>query len=209
MDRRKFIGVVAGGLFAAPLVAKAQQPRSVRRIGLLTGGVVTRTVSLFFFDALRERGWIEGQTLVSERREGNGNSERVPSLAAELVELKARRDRDIRCRRGRGHEERHLCSHRRYKRRPDSSRPGFEPAASRRQQLREAARIGLQVRLSSATNEHEIDTAFATFEQQPPGALVVGFNIFSNSRREQIVVLAARDAGQAIYDLRDWLPVVA
>ena len=35
MDRRAFIGTVAGGLFAAPLAAKAQQAGKLVRIGLL------------------------------------------------------------------------------------------------------------------------------------------------------------------------------
>ena len=66
----------------------AQQPGSLRRIGLLTAGVVSGTVPIAFFDELRERGWVEGQNLVIERRGGDGDSKRVPALAAELVQLK-------------------------------------------------------------------------------------------------------------------------
>jgi len=88
MDRRKFIGVAAGGLVVTSAPAIAQQAGSVRRIGLLTGGVVSSTVPPALFDELRERGWIEGQNLIIERRGGDGNSERVPALAAELVQLK-------------------------------------------------------------------------------------------------------------------------
>jgi len=87
-DRRKFIGTVAGFLLAAPLAAIAQQAGGVRRIGILTAGVVSRVTPPEFFDELRERGWVEGQTLVIERRGGDGNSERVPALAAELVQMK-------------------------------------------------------------------------------------------------------------------------
>ena len=39
-------------------------------------------------DELRERGWVEGQNLIFDRRGGDGNSERVPALAAELVQMK-------------------------------------------------------------------------------------------------------------------------
>jgi putative ABC transport system substrate-binding protein len=39
-------------------------------------------------DELRERGWVEGQNLVFDRRGGDGNSERVPALAADLVQMK-------------------------------------------------------------------------------------------------------------------------
>jgi predicted small integral membrane protein len=35
MERRTFLGVIAGGLLAAPLVAEAQQPRTNPRLGIL------------------------------------------------------------------------------------------------------------------------------------------------------------------------------
>ena len=88
MNRRQFIGVAAGGLLAASVPATAQQTANVRRIGILTAGVVSKAIPTTFFDELRERGWVEGQNLVIERRGGDGNSERVPELAAELVQLK-------------------------------------------------------------------------------------------------------------------------
>src|SRR4029434_2119673 len=75
-------------LLTPPVTLLAQQPTKVGRIGLLTAGVVSRTVPTPFFDELRERGWVEGQNLIIERRGGDGNSERVPALAAELVHLK-------------------------------------------------------------------------------------------------------------------------
>ena len=88
MNRRRFVGVAAGGLLAASVPATAQQTANVRRIGILTAGVVSKAIPTTFFDELRERGWVEGQNLVIERRGGDGNSERVPALAAELVQLK-------------------------------------------------------------------------------------------------------------------------
>jgi putative ABC transport system substrate-binding protein len=88
MDRRTFIVVAAGGLLAKSIGAAAQQAGSVRRVGILTAGVVSRQVPTAFFDELRERGWVEGQNLVIERRGADGNSERVPALAAELAQLK-------------------------------------------------------------------------------------------------------------------------
>ena len=88
MDRRTFIGALAAGAFAtAPRAAAAQQAGSVRRIGVLTAGVVPRTTPPAWVDELRERGWVEGQNLVIERRGGDGNSDRVPALAAELVQM--------------------------------------------------------------------------------------------------------------------------
>jgi putative ABC transport system substrate-binding protein len=88
MDRRTFIVVAAGGLLAKSIGAAAQQAGSVRHVGILTAGVVSRQVPTAFFDELRERGWVEGQNLVIERRGADGNSERVPALAAELAQLK-------------------------------------------------------------------------------------------------------------------------
>ena len=88
IDRRRFIGTLAGCLLTPPFATFAQQPTKVWRIGILTAGVVSRTVPTPFFDELRERGWVEGQNLIIERRGADGNSERVPALAAELVHLK-------------------------------------------------------------------------------------------------------------------------
>ena len=70
--------------------------------------------------------------------------------------------------------------------------------------LREMAHtFGLQLRLLSATNEQEIDAAFATFGQLRPDALLVDADIFFNARREQIVALAARNKVPAIYEGRE------
>jgi putative ABC transport system substrate-binding protein len=89
VDRRAFIGALAAGAYVTALPgAKAQQAGSVRRIGILTVGVVSRSTPPTLIDELRERGWVEGQNLVIERRGGDGYSERVPDLAGELVQLK-------------------------------------------------------------------------------------------------------------------------
>lgn len=88
MDRRTFIGALASGPFAAvPRIARAQRTGGTRLIGILTAGVVPRTAPPAFVGELRERGWVEGQNLVIERRGGDGNSERVPALASELVRM--------------------------------------------------------------------------------------------------------------------------
>jgi putative tryptophan/tyrosine transport system substrate-binding protein len=69
--------------------------------------------------------------------------------------------------------------------------------------LRDAARSrGLQMHLLEASNESEIDAAFRTLVEFRAGALVVGADTFFETRREQIVALAARDAVPAIYAWR-------
>ena len=84
--------VLAFGLVAAPLPADSQQPGKVYRIGILGSSPTTasRAVPVYeaFAEGLRERGWVEGQNIVIERRWSEGRAERFPSLAAELVSLK-------------------------------------------------------------------------------------------------------------------------
>ena len=90
MDRRSFIGSVAGGFLALPLAAKAQ-PASPRRIGYLDIGNPTAVPSRqqeTFRQSLRELGWIEGQTVTIEYRSAEGNPDRLPALVAELVQAK-------------------------------------------------------------------------------------------------------------------------
>jgi putative ABC transport system substrate-binding protein len=74
--------------------------------------------------------------------------------------------------------------------------------------VQEAARVkGLQLHILRAGNESEIDTGFATLVQLHAGALAVSNDPYFNSRRDQIVALAARHAVPAIYAGRE--PVVA
>ena len=89
MDRRTFIGRVAGGLLAAPLAARAQQMGKVYRIGILETIPAARNAANF--DALRrglrDLGYVEGRNLVIEYRSADGRPERFPGLASELVRL--------------------------------------------------------------------------------------------------------------------------
>jgi putative ABC transport system substrate-binding protein len=67
-------------------------------------------------------------------------------------------------------------------------------------QLQEAAdRSSMQVRVLKAGTEAEIDAAFATLDQLPADALIVGGDTFFTTRREQIIALAARHAIPATY----------
>src|SRR5262245_46678551 len=88
MNRRTFLcGLTLGGL-AAPLIAEAQAAR-VPRIGYLgNGGPPPVPSELWFNRGLRALGWIEGQTIAIEYRWAEGNSDRLPALAAELVQAK-------------------------------------------------------------------------------------------------------------------------
>ena len=84
LKRREFI-MLFGGAVALPLAARAQQPLSV--IGFLHQGSQEPLYNMTAFkDGLREIGLIEGQTVAIEDRAADGHYNRLPALAAELVE---------------------------------------------------------------------------------------------------------------------------
>jgi putative ABC transport system substrate-binding protein len=61
-----------------------------------------------------------------------------------------------------------------------------------------------QIYVVRASGEREFETAFASLAEQRVGALVVSGDPFFNSRREQLVALAARHAIPAIYENREF-----
>jgi len=87
MHRRAFIEMVAASLVGAAASTRAQQTGKGRRLGILTAGTIASEWAVFF-ETLRERGWVEQENLIIERRAAGGKAELVPGLAAELVQLK-------------------------------------------------------------------------------------------------------------------------
>jgi len=84
--------------------------------------------------------------------------------------------------------------------------PNFPRAEGRMREVQEAARKMVQdLYITPASNEAEIDQAFAKLERRRPDALLVVGDPFFNARRDQIVALAARFAIPAIYDRRDFV----
>src|ERR1700730_16153042 len=90
MERRTFLGVITGGLLAAPLAAEAQPAGKVPRIGFLSVTSPSDRPPLLdaFRQGLRELGWVEGQNIVIDYRYAEDRVDRLPGLAAELVRLK-------------------------------------------------------------------------------------------------------------------------
>jgi putative tryptophan/tyrosine transport system substrate-binding protein len=86
MRRREFIALV-GGAAAWPFVTSAQQAK-VPRIGYLVTGSLESPVVDAFRQGLHERGYVEGQNIFIEFRAADGELERFPALASELVRLK-------------------------------------------------------------------------------------------------------------------------
>jgi ABC-type uncharacterized transport system substrate-binding protein len=87
---KKITGLICVLLFALCFPAQAQQPKKVHRIGYLVGGDPTSesTRAEAIRLALRELGYIEGQTIATEYRYAEGKLDRFSELAAELVRLK-------------------------------------------------------------------------------------------------------------------------
>ena len=86
MKRREFIGLISGVAATWPLVVRAQQP-AVPVIGYLSSASSQGHASYLagFHDGLREGGFIEGQNVTIEYRWANGQYQRLPDLAADLV----------------------------------------------------------------------------------------------------------------------------
>jgi len=71
--------------------------------------------------------------------------------------------------------------------------------------VQEAARtVNQQIHIVYASTDRDLDTAFHELSQRRVGALVVGADPFFNSRRDQVVALAARYAIPAIYEGREY-----
>jgi putative ABC transport system substrate-binding protein len=67
-----------------------------------------------------------------------------------------------------------------------------------------ALAIGQQLVILEASDERDIETAFATLRQRGAGALFVGSGPLMNSQRERLVALAARHGVPASYPLREF-----
>ena len=255
MDRRAFIGSVAGGLLAAPLGAWAQQPAMpvIGFLGSLSPATNNPQVLPGFQAGLAETGYVEGKNVAIEYRWAEGHYDRLPALAADLVsrrvavlvaggtgvaqaakaatstipivfadqsdpvasglvaslgrpggnatgvttfavELDAKRLELL-------HELVPKASLIALLLNPD--RATAEPQAREAQAA--ARSFGLQLQVLRARTQQEIDAAFATFVQLRPGALLVGSDPFFDSRREQIIGLAARHAVPTIFELREFV----
>jgi putative ABC transport system substrate-binding protein len=82
--------LVAVVLLAVAVMAEAQQPKQLPRIGYLGANFPSTNPARneAFRQGLRDLGYVEGKSIVIEWRYAEGNPDRLPALAAELVRLK-------------------------------------------------------------------------------------------------------------------------
>jgi putative tryptophan/tyrosine transport system substrate-binding protein len=254
MTRREFITLLGGTVIASPLTARAQQP-AIPVVGFL-GTASANPFAHFiagFRQGLKETGYVEGHNLAIEFRWAEGQYDRVPALAADLVRrqvavivtvggetsafaaeaatttipivfnvsgdpvkvgLVASLSRPGGNATGVNTFTTELVAKRLGLLRdliPTASlvavlvNPNFALAAANAREAEEAARtIGRPIHILRAGNAGDIDAAFATMVQMRARALLVAADPFFNSRRDQIVALAARHAIPAVYEWREF-----
>jgi ABC-type uncharacterized transport system substrate-binding protein len=90
IQNRKWAGLFAivVALTLCGARADAQQPAKVPRIGFLSPSQEPSPIGEAFVAGLRELGYVDGRNIAIEYQQGQGNFDRLPELAAELVRLK-------------------------------------------------------------------------------------------------------------------------
>jgi putative ABC transport system substrate-binding protein len=253
MRRRDFLGAVGGAAVAWPLAARAQ--KVIPLIGFLNPtspeGLAHRLTA--FRQGLSQTGFVEGQNVVIEYRWAEGQYNRLPELAADLVrrqvavifaapsssailaakaaamatpivfaggidpvkaglvdsynrpggnitgvslitvELAAKRLELLRSMVPKAAQIAVLVN---------SENPVTE--ASTRDVQSAARTLGLQLHFQPASNERDLETAFAAFAQKRVEALFIAADAFFTSQRDRITALAARHALPASYAVREF-----
>jgi putative ABC transport system substrate-binding protein len=91
MQRREFITLLGSAAATWPVLARAQQPGRVRRIGVLSGFSVDDSEGqarvAAFTQALAQLGWTDGRNVQIEYRWGAGGADNIRKYATELVAL--------------------------------------------------------------------------------------------------------------------------
>ena len=255
MRRRIFIAGFAGAAVAWPFAARAQQsPLPV--IGFLHSASPEPFAKFVaaFREGLKDAGYVEGQNVAIEYRWANGQYDRLPVLASDLVK------RQVAVIATAGGSPSALAAKKATATIPIVFSVGDDPVKvglvaslnhpgenitgmslvigaldakkldllheivpkatvigvlenptlaavkDRLSNVQEAARsIGQPIQVFYASDEPALEATFSRLAQSGVGALVVGADPFFNSRRDQLVALAARYTIPAIYETRDYV----
>src|SRR6266508_958164 len=207
MRRREFITLLGGAAAAWPLAARGQQP-ATPVIGFLNNTSPETVADRLraFRQGLKEAGFVEGENVAIEYRWAEGQYDRLPALAAELVR------RQVAVIVATGGSPVALAAKRLGLLRelvPAAARVALliDPATmdSILEDAKTAARtMGLQIQVVHASTSRDIEAAFASFGRERPDALLVGGGAFLFSRRIQLALLAARYAVPASYGSREY-----
>ena len=84
MDRRAFLGTIAGSLLAAPLAAEAQQAGKIFRVGYVSPTSGIGPIGLAFNRSLRDSGLIEGENVLVDRQFMGGREDQYPAVLGDL-----------------------------------------------------------------------------------------------------------------------------
>jgi putative tryptophan/tyrosine transport system substrate-binding protein len=231
--RREFITLL-GGASAWPLAARAQQP-AMPVIGFLNGASYDKSAHLVnaFHRGLSETGLVEGRNVAFEYRSAEGQYDRLPALAADLVR---RQVNIIVFVTGSDPVQQGLVS--------NLSRPGgnvtgattlaVELGQKRLELLHElvphakliaalvnpkgpnlapllsdleaAARIvRLQLHILHASTEQDLEIVFPKIVDLQAGALVIGVDTFFNSQSAFLAALALKHGVPAMYQYREFV----
>jgi len=206
MRRRELIVLLIGAM-TAPRTLRALQKAMpvIGYLGFASPGLAP--TAAVFLRGLSETGYVEEQNVAIEYRWAEGRYDRLPALAADLarpggnltgvslltLELMAKRLELLS----------ELV--------PQASvvaqlvNPNTSTTERMIRDVQEAARVkGVQVHIVKAGSESEIDATLASLAQLQARGLLVSRDPLFNSRREQLVALAARHAVPAIYPWREF-----
>ena len=251
--RREFITLLGGAAAAWPLVARAQQP-AMPVIGFLNSaspdGYAVPVGA--FRQGLKDIGYVEGQNVAIEYRWAEGQYDRLPALAADLVRRQVTAIAATSTPAALAAKAATTTIPIVFTTASDPMRLGLVASLSRpggnvtgatqlnvevgpkrlelvrellpaatiiallvnptnpvaetlARDLQAAARtIGLQLHILNASTERDIDDAFASLAKLRAGALVVGSDVFFNTRSEQLGALTVRHGVPTIYQYREF-----